>query len=188
MAIRPMQKFFERFGFEIFDVHLVKSQGISLRMFVGRKGHGITQKVAELVQKELNFGLDKKEGYLELAKRVRVSKHKLLFTLCRLHGEKKRIAAYGAPAKGNTLLNYCGIDTDILDFALEDLQSKIWLHTPGMHIPVVSRDYANANPPDYYLLLAWNYKDAILEKEKNSEFRNRGGKFIVQIGDDIKII
>ena len=97
-----------------------------------------------------------------------------------------KIAAYGAPAKGNTLLNYCGIGTDILDYALEDLPSKQGLYAPGTHIPVVTRNYAETHLPDYYLLLAWNYTPAILEKEK--EFREKGGKFIMPIGDNIKIL
>ena len=189
LSVRPMQSFFQKFGFEIFDVHLVKVQGTSLRVFVGRKDvHQILPSVFERISEELTFGLDKKESYFELARRVVASKEKLLNILHGFKIQGKKISAYGAPAKGNTLLNYCSIGADILDFTLEDLPSKKGLYTPGMRIPVVSREYANANPPDYYLLLAWNYKDAILEKEKNSEFKNRGGKFIVPIGDEIELI
>ncbi len=187
LAVRPMVKFFQKFDFEIFDVQLVKAQGTSLRLFIGRKGwHEVSPSVSERVSEELALGLDKKKSYLKLAKRVQKSRDQLLDILIDLKLTGKRIAAYGAPAKGNTLLNYCKLRTDFLDFALEDLPSKQGLYTPGMHIPVVSREYAEAHPPDYYLLLAWNYRDAILEKEK--EFMARGGKFIVPIGDDIKII
>ena len=103
-----------------------------------------------------------------------------------LKSEGKTIAAYGAPAKGNTLLNYCRIGTDILDYALEDLPTKQGLYTPGRHIPVVDREWACLNPPDYYLMLAWNYKGAILEKE--TDYIRKGGKFIIPIGDEPKII
>ena len=99
--------------------------------------------------------------------------------------QKKRIASYGAPAKGNTLLNYYKIGPRTLEFALEDLPSKQGLYTPGMHIPVVDSKYAHENEPDYYLMLAWNYKKAILEKEK--KFRKKG-KFIIPVGDKIEIL
>ena len=187
LAVRPMVIFFAKLGFEIFDVQLVKAQGISLRVFVGRRGkHEIQKSVFGRVAEELALKLDKENSYFELTRRITNSKFNLQETLDDLRWAGKKIAAYGAPAKGNTLLNYCKLRTDYLEYALEDLPSKQGLFTPGMHIPVVSREYAKANPPDYYLLLAWNYQDAILEKEE--VFRNNGGKFIVPIGDDIKII
>ena len=96
-----------------------------------------------------------------------------------------RIAAYGAPAKGNTLLNFFGIGSDVIQYATETLPSKIGRFTPGMHIPVVDINEAH-KLPDYYLLLAWNYKTAILEKEK--EFQARGGKFIIPVGEGARII
>ncbi|MEK7560243.1 MAG: class I SAM-dependent methyltransferase, partial [Patescibacteria group bacterium] len=189
LAVRPMQKFFEKFGLEIFDVKIVPAQGQSLRVFAGWKGaHKIAQSVSELINRELKIGLDKKESYLELARRIASSKENLLNVLRDLKNSGKRIAAYGAPAKGNTLLNYCKIGIDTLDYASDGLPSKVGLYTPGMHIPVVSKEYANANPPDYYLLLAWNYKDSILEAEKDSKFKKNGGKFIVPIGDKIELI
>lgn len=189
LAVRPMQKFFEKFGLEIFDVKIVPSQGQSLRVFVGWKGaHEINPSVAKLVKRELELGLDKKESYFELARRVASSKEKLLRVLQDLKSKGKKIAAYGAPAKGNTLLNYCKVGPDILDYALDGLPSKQGLFTPGMHVRVVSHEFAEKNSPDYYLLLAWNYKNSILEKEKDSEFRKRGGKFIVPIGDEIELV
>lgn len=189
LAMRPMQKFFDKFGLEVFDVKIVSSQGQSLRVFAGRKGaREISPSVKELEARELGLGLDKKESYFELARRVANSKDKLLKILRDLKSKGKKIAAYGAPAKGNTLLNYCKIGADILDYASDGLPSKQGLFTPGMHIPVVSYEFAQKNLPDYFLLLAWNYKDSILEKEKDSEFRKRGGKFIVPIGDKIELI
>lgn len=186
LAVRPMISFFAQYGFEIFDVELVKAQGTSLRLFIGRKGwHEIKQSVLERVTEETGW-LDKKSSYQQLAYRIEKSRYLLRATLASIKSTGKKIAAYGAPAKGNTLLNYCGIGPDLIDYALEDLPSKQGFYTPGMFIPVVSREYASANPPDYYLLLAWNYKDAILEKEKG--FIANGGKFIIPIGDDIKII
>ena len=91
----------------------------------------------------------------------------------------RRIAAYGAPAKGNTLLNYCKIGPDILDYAVEKNELKCGMLTPGMHIPVITEEEAATKPPDYYLMLPWNFLDELLKKE--SAFRARGGKFIVPI-------
>ena len=81
-----------------------------------------------------------------------------------LKQQGKMVASYGAPAKGNTMLNYCNIGTNILDYALEDLEAKQNMFTPGMHIPTVSSDYAHDHEPDYYLMLALNYEKPILEK------------------------
>lgn len=187
LSVRPLQKLFARFNLELFDVKVVPAQGQSLRLFVGHAGaHAITAMVGELVQKELAFKLDQVDSYVALAHRVEHSKTQLLAKLQELKQQGKRIAAYGAPAKGMTVLNYCKIGTDILDFALEDLPSKQGLYTPGMRIPVVSREFATDHLPDYYLLLAWNYSKPIIEKEQ--QFMKQGGKFIIPVGDDINII
>jgi len=101
--------------------------------------------------------------------------------LCILRQKGKKIAGYGVPAKGNTLLNYCEID---LDYAVEDLPSKQGLLTPGRRIPVVIAEYAHQHPPDYYLMLAWNYEKTILDKEQ--DFLKNGGHFIMPL--DLRII
>ena len=187
LSIRPLIQLFDMFALEIFDAKVVPIQGQSLRLFVGHKGaHEQSEAVHELVQKELDLRMDSFEIYEELAKRVRRSKKKLIVILQRLKSEGKRIAAYGASAKGNTVLNYCQIGPELIDYAMDELPSKQGLYTPGMHIPVLSGEKARENPPDYYLLLAWNYMETILDKEQ--EFIQQGGKFIIPIGDDIKII
>jgi hypothetical protein len=96
-----------------------------------------------------------------------------------LKARGRRIAAYGAPAKGNTLLNYCQFGPDILDYATEKNPLKCGLYTPGTHIPVIHEEEVAANPPDYYLLLPWNFKEELLEKER--KYREAGGKFIIPI-------
>lgn len=187
LAVRPLQKLFAKYDLEAFDVKIVLAQGRSLRLFVGHKGaHPVSEEIGFWVKKELEYGLDREQSYFDLSRRIASSKSKLVALLRKLKSEGKRIAAYGAPAKGNTLLNYCKIGPDILDYALEDLPSKQGLYTPGMHIPVMDRKHAEANPPDYYLMLAWNYEKAILEKERG--FLNRGGHFIIPIGDEIRIV
>ncbi|MDP1719260.1 MAG: class I SAM-dependent methyltransferase [bacterium] len=187
LAVRPLQKLFAKYGMDVFDVKVVPSQGQSIRLFACHQGAYPTQQsVRDLVQKEIDFGFDKEESYHKLGARVAASREKLMILLRDLKKQGKIIASYGAPAKGNTLLNYCNIGTDILDYALEDLPNKHDLYSPGMHIPVVSRAYAQAHQPDYYLMLAWNYEKAILEKEQ--EFLKRGGHFIIPVGDEIRII
>jgi hypothetical protein len=187
LTITPLIKLFEKYDLEIFDMELHQVQGQSIRVFVGKRGrHYKEPAVSEFLRKERNMKLDNVESYHELARRIAESKIKLVSFLREFKNKGKRIAAYGAPAKGNTLLNYCKIGPDILEFALEDLPSKQRLYTPGMKIPVVSRSCAESNLPDYYLLLAWNYLNPILAKEE--AFRSRGGKFIIPVGDEIKII
>ena len=177
----------EQYGMEIFDVQVKKRQGKSIRVFVCKAGRKeILSSVQTFLNIEKTMGLDKFENYQKLAEKIADSKKELVSILKDLKDKGLSIAAYGSPARGNTILNYCKIGPDILDFATEELPSKIGLYTPGMHIPVVDIEEARENPPDYYLMLAWNYKDQILKKEL--EFMKKGGKFIIPIGDKIEII
>ena len=183
LLVRPLMHLFAQYGMEIFDVKIVASQGNSLRVFAGKVGaFPVDPAVNVLIQKELEMGLDKIETYHNLAHRVAALKSEVVSMVSDLKRQGKRIAGYGAPAKGNTLLNYFGIGTDTLEYATEELQSKTGLYTPGMHIPVIHIEEARNNPPDYYLMLAWNYKDVILQKEK--KFLAQGGKFIMPVGGE----
>ncbi|MBI4119966.1 MAG: class I SAM-dependent methyltransferase [Parcubacteria group bacterium] len=187
LSVRPLQKLFARYGLEIFKADVVQAQGQSLRLFVGHSGtRPVSETVFELTSRELEYRLDSGQSYFDLARRVEKSRSILVSLLRRLKSEGKTVAAYGAPAKGNTVLNYCNIGADILDYALDDLPTKQGLYTPGQRIPVLDREWAHLNPPDYYLMLAWNYKGAILEKE--ADYIRKGGKFIMPIGDEPKII
>ncbi|MFA6485998.1 MAG: class I SAM-dependent methyltransferase [Candidatus Magasanikbacteria bacterium] len=186
LAVRPLQKFFELFGMEIFDVEIHEVQGRSLRVFVGRNGkHDISESVQKFVNKELDLGLDSWSVYTALAEKISQQKQDLTRLLQDLKNSDKKIAAYGAPAKGNTMLNYCGIGPDVLDYALEDLPAKQGLLTPGMHVPTFDSAYAHAHLPDYFLMLAWNYQKPILEKEQ--QYIKDGGKFIIPV-EGIKIV
>lgn len=181
LAVRPLQKLFARFNLEIFEVKIVPAQGQSIRIFVGHKGeHPIRESVQTCVRQELELGLDKTESYLVLAKKIVDSKDRVKKIVYDLKSQGKKVAAYGAPAKGNTLLNYFNIATDVLEFAMDELPSKQGLYTPGTHVLVVDKAYANSHIPDYYLLLAWNYLKVILEKE--NEYLENGGAFILPTG------
>lgn len=125
------------------------------------------------------MGLGALETYLRFAQRVHALKDELVTFLRQLKAEGARIIGYGAPAKGNTLLNFCKIGTDILEYVIDTTPLKQGRYTPGMHIPVYSENRFHGDRPDYALLLAWNYADEILKKE--AAYRERGGKFVLPI-------
>lgn len=181
LAIRPLVKLFEKFDLEIFNVELHDAQGNSIRAFVGHKDeHEIDSSVKKFIEKELSLKMNSISAYKELAEKIGKTKDDLIKLLYKLKKEGAKIAGYGAPAKGNTLLNYCGIGTNLIDYLTEELPTKIGQFSPGMHIPVIHIEESRKKLPDYFLMLAWNYKDKILAKEK--EYRNNGGKFIIPIG------
>ena len=186
LSLRPLIRFFEQFGLQIFDVELKSVQGHSFRVFVSKAGvYSVSVRVKKAVEKELRLKMNKFSSYLKLANEVRSQKKKLLTILKNLKSQGKSIAGYGAPAKGNTLLNYYGIGHETLDYLTEALPTKIGLWSPGMHIPVIDIETAHKSPPDYFLMLAWNYKEKIFGKEK--AFRDKGGKFIIPVGG-VKIL
>lgn len=181
-ALRPLISFYKQFDLEIYDYEMLPFQGVSIRIFFGHKGeHPIHPRVDALVKEELQKGWDKLETYQKLAQDVEKSKNKLVATLADLKSQGKHIAAYGAAAKGVPILNYAGITTETIDFCVDGLPQKQGLCMPMSHIPIISPEEARARDVDYYLLLAWSFRDHIAEKEK--EFRAKGGKFIMPIGD-----
>lgn len=185
LTVSPLVYLFKQYNMDVFDVELVRRQGNSIRVFVcSSKKRPTSSNVKKLLNKEKKMSLHRIKTYHALVKKIDKSKNKLNKILTGLKSKGFRIAAYGSPARGNTILNYCKIGPNILDFATEELKSKIGLYTPGMHIPVISINRARKSPPDYYLLLAWDYKDSVLKKEK--AFINRGGKFIIPV-EGVKI-
>ncbi len=140
---------------------------------------------ASLIRMELDKKLDAKETYVSFARRTAGIKIKLLALLKKLKREGNRIAAYGAPAKGNTLLNYCGITTDLVEYTVDKSPYKQNLYTPGAHLPVYPPDKLASDMPDYVLLLAWNFADEIMEQQK--AYLDKGGKFILPI-PDVRIV
>lgn len=182
LAVRPLMRLFEQFDMEIFDVQEFPVQGSSIRVFACHQGdYPISSSVQSLIQKELTLGLQAAASYHALMKRIEGLRDTVMKKVRDLKKDGKRLAAYGAPAKGNTLLNYFKLGPDVLDYATEELPLKVGSYTPGMHIPVIHIDEARKHPPDYYVMLAWNYKEKILEKE--SAYLKAGGHFIVPIGE-----
>jgi hypothetical protein len=181
-AIRPLIRFYESVGLEIFDYQMLPFQGVSLRLYFGHKGaHPVHPRVQELAEEERQKGWDKVETYQELAKKCEQSRDTLIATLKELKSQGKKIAAYGAAAKGVPILCYAGITDEIIDFCVDGLPQKQGLCMPQSHIPIISPEAARTRDIDYYLLLAWSFRDHIVKKEK--EFVAKGGKFIMPIGD-----
>lgn len=178
-ALYPMVYLFRKFGLEVVDVKQSPVHGGSIRVFVQRAPKKQSQNVIRLLVIERDAKLDSVETYMNFARRVASLKGNLLKLLKTLKKEGARITGYGATAKGNTLLNYCRIGMDILDYISDTTPFKQGCYTPGMHIPVVPEEKFHEEPPDYALLLAWNYADVILRKE--IEYSRRGGKFILPI-------
>lgn len=183
-SLMALQKLVERHGFKIFDVALVSIHGQSLRVYVSAN-QKIEKSVDNFLNKEKELGLNQSKTYLGFAKKVEKNKRELTNLLLKLKKQGKRIIGYGASAKGNTLLNYCGIDKQILDYIIDTTPFKQGKLTPGTHIPIYSPGKLFQEIPDYILLLSWNYADAIIKKEQN--LRDKGVKFIIPV-PEVKII
>jgi len=180
LSVKPMIPYFRRFGMEVFDVQKQFIHGGSFRVFIGRKGkHKVEPSVRRTLAEETKFNLHSKARVDRFARAVQNSRMELLWLLHKLKREGKKIVAVSAPAKGMTLLNYCKIGTEILDFVTEKSQLKIGRFTPGGHIPILPDSALTTHKPDYALLLAWNFSKEILANLK--EFRKRGGKFIIPV-------
>lgn len=178
-AVRPLVTLFSKFGMGIVDAERVNVHGGSLRVYVQKFIRSLPSSGTELLSLETETKVDSLETYQKFAEDVSRIKEELLSLLKALKNRGAKITGYGAPAKGNILLNYCKIGTDILDYITDTTPFKQGCYTPGMHIPIFPESHFHEFLPDYALLLAWNYADEILQKEH--EYRQAGGKFIVPI-------
>lgn len=180
LSVKPIANFCKQFDFELFDVEEQTIHGGTLRYFIGRKDkRKVSQNVSKYIKLENEQGLYSLEKLNNFAKYVGNHRIVLLQLLHDLKRDGKKIVALSAPAKGNTLLNYCKIGPELLDYATERNPLKINKFTPGMHIPVYPDEKLLEDQPDYALILAWNFADEIIKN--NSEYRQRGGKFIIPI-------
>ncbi len=180
-ALEPLVALMDGSGMNVFDVQRVPSHGGSVRVFIQKKGgpHAPSRSLKELSGKEKSLKLDKISTYKKFAVEVGDNKKKLIRLLKSLKSKGANIAGYGAPAKGNTLLNYVGINNKILEYIVDDSPYKQGLYTPGTHIPVVNIAHIKSDHPDFLIILAWNYAESIISKCR--EFQSRSGKFIIPI-------
>jgi len=180
LSIKPLVNFFKRYDMEVFDVERYEIHGKSIRVFVCRNGQRkVSQNVQELLDLEQNKKIYEKETLDKFAKKVEQHKKDFLNLLRELKKQGKKIVGISSPAKGNTLLNYCKINTDLIDYMTEKSLIKRGLYTPGMHIPIVGDEKLLEDKPDYGVIFAWNFADEIIKNHQ--EFSNLGGKFIKPI-------
>ena len=175
------QRIFAKAGLRVFDVELPETHGGSIRFFVchAQSSHKESPRVAEVLAKECAYGLDGDATYIAWNESVKETKRDLLDLLISLKRKGKTIAGYGAPAKGNTLLNYCGARTDFLDYTVDRNPHKQGRFLPGTHIPIHAPERIFDDKPDYVLILPWNIQQEILGALAG--IAAWGGKFIVPI-------
>ncbi len=177
-----VEKVFAAHGLTLFDVEELPTHGGSLRIYARHEDAEaivVNERVIQLKAKEVQAGLDQIETYLGFSEQVKSTKRKLLSFLIEVKNQGKSIVGYGAPAKGNTLLNYCGIRTDLLDYTCDRSPHKQGSFLPGTHIPIYHPDRIRETKPDYLLILPWNLKDEIMQQM--AHIREWGGQFVVPI-------
>jgi len=182
-----VEKIFAAHGLTLFDVEELPTHGGSLRIYARHTedtAKPIGQRVTELRAREEAVGFTLMETYALFAEQVKDTKRKLLDFLIRAKWEGKSIAGYGAPGKGNTLLNYCGIRSDFLDYTVDRNPYKQGKFLPGTRIPILHPDKIKETKPDYVLILPWNFKEEIMEQV--GYIREWGGQFVVPI-PEVKI-
>ncbi|HIG98714.1 TPA: class I SAM-dependent methyltransferase [Candidatus Woesearchaeota archaeon] len=176
-SLKPLIHLFGKHGMEVFDAELITTHGGSIRVYACKKGdHPVSGNVATIISKEEKAGLYTSGAYDQFAKKVTEAKFKLQELLRDAKKKGRRIVGVGAPAKGSTLLNYCSITRDELDYTVEKSPLKIGRFTPGTHIPIVEEARMLRDQPEYALILSWNIKDEIIPKLRAAGYK---GEFII---------
>jgi SAM-dependent methyltransferase len=175
-------KIIEAHGLRVFDVEELKSHGGSLRIYACRAEsmtHGVEPNVRKVLDDEIRAGLDTVEGYSTFAQQVKETKFALLNFLLSAATQGKKVAGYGAPGKSATLLHYCGIGKDLIEYTVDRSPYKQGRFLPGSRIPIYNPDRIRETRPDYVVILPWNLKDEIMQQLQF--IREWGGKFVVPI-------
>jgi len=167
---------------QIFDAEEHSTHGGSLRLFTQRadiKIHTVTENVIKLRKKEIDSGLNDSAFYKNFQKRADIVKDNFLNFLLRAKEEGKKVIAYGAAAKGNTLLNYAGVRPDLISYVVDKNPNKQGKYMPGSRIPIKGEDYLKGDKVDYVVILPWNLKNEVIEEL--SYVRKGGGKIVVAV-------
>jgi hypothetical protein len=181
LSLLVVEKIFERHGLRAFDVEPLSTHGGSLRVFAGHKDgpHESAPGLEEQRRRELAYGLGDMATYRAFARRVVDTKCQVMEFFVAARRDRKRVVGYGAPAKGNTLLNYCGIGSELLEFTVDRSPHKQGMLLPGTRIPVMHPDEIFKTKPDYVFILPWNLRAEIAEQMAG--IREWGGRFVVPI-------
>lgn len=175
--LKSLRILFNKYGLEIFDVARIGIHGGSVRVYAAKIGkYKIEPSVAELLRLEEKYGLNKFSTFRQFAKKIEMNKLALRKLIIGLKEQGKVIIGIGAPAKGNTLLNYCRLGPKYISYLAEKSRLKIGLFSPGQHLPVVDEKQLFSDQPDYAILLSWNIADELIPKIRKAGFK---GKFIL---------
>ena len=179
-SVSSIIKIFDLFDFELIDVLPQSTHGGSMRYVIGRKNkHKKSEVISKFVDQEQSNRLDTIESCLEFKKACELSKKMTLEKLNKLKEDGKKICGYAATAKSTTVLNYCNIGNNLIDFICDTTSEKIGKFSPGAHIPIVPMSHFKNNMPDVAFLFAWNHKEEIFSKEK--EFKEKGGTWFSHV-------
>lgn len=182
LSLVAVERFFARHGLKVFDVEELRTHGGSLRIFVRHEEErepAETKALFELRSREHSLGYERIETYRSFDERVRETKRALLEFLIRVKREGMSVVGYGAPGKGNTLLNYCGIRTDFLEYTVDRNPYKQGKFLPGTHVPIFAPEHLARTRPNYILILPWNLRDEIMAQLEPA--RSWGARFVVPI-------
>lgn len=182
LSFLTVENIFAFHGLTLFDVEAIPTHGGSLRIYGkhdSNSNYQVTERLNNFRKKEIQAQLNKIDTYLEFSEKVRSTKRQLLQFLIKIKSQGQTIVGYGAPAKGNTLLNYCGIGIDFIDYTVDRSPHKQGLFLPGTHIPIYHPDKISETRPDYVVILPWNIKDEIMEQM--AHIKDWGGQFLIPI-------
>jgi len=177
-----VEQVFARHGMKLFDVEELPTHGGSLRIYAAHRDDSskpVGARVNELISREKSAGFGCLDHYLSFGPRVEMTKRKLLSFLIAAKQEGKQVVGYGAPAKGNTLLNYCGVRTDLIGYTVDRSPHKQGHFLPGVHVPIYAPEHVRKTRPDYVLILPWNLREEIMQQM--AFIREWGGQFVVPI-------
>ena len=179
-SLLSVKNIFNKFGFDLIDAIPQITHGGSMRYVIAReKMKLIKPNLYKLINNEISMGMDKIDRYLKFKKECEHSKKEFKKKIEKLKNDGKKICGYAAAAKSTTVLNYCRIGREYIDFIADSTNEKIGKFSPGMHIPIVSINHFHKNKPDIAVLFSWNHKKEILQKERN--FSKKGGKWISHV-------
>ncbi len=182
LSLNTVKKIFESYNLTIYDVEAISTHGGSLRIYAKHKNNiniEIKNSVNKILEEEKEFGLLNISFYLEFTKRIKLIKKEIAYFFHNAKQKKKKVVCYGAAAKGNTLLNFCEIGKEYVEYVVDNNPHKQGLYLPGSHIPIKNPNEIKKTKPDFIFILPWNIKDEIMEDI--SFIREWGGKFVIPI-------